>query len=111
VHPPAETIAVAAPAAAAAAPPAPGQPVTNGNPNPNPALNANVGFASQEEEQRQLAFATETGLEDDTSTELAMSRLLVGAAALTTLAFGAAYATRRRTSLAVARSSTWHSRR
>jgi hypothetical protein len=102
-----ETVAVAAPAAAAAAPPAPGQPVTNGNPNPNPALNANVGFASQEEEQRQLAFATETGLEDDTSTELAMSRLLVGTAALTTLAFGAAYATRRRTQLAHAR-ATWH---
>lgn len=107
---PAEAVAVAAPAAAAAAPPAPGQPVSNGNPNPNPALNANVGFASQEEEQRQLAFATETGLEDDTSTELAMSRLLVGTAALTTLAFGAAYATRRRTELAHAR-ATWHSRR
>jgi photosystem II stability/assembly factor-like uncharacterized protein len=106
-HPPAEAVAVAAPAAAAAAPPAPGQPVTNGNPNPNPALNANVGFASQEEEQRQLAFATETGFEDDTSTELAMSRLLVGTAALTTLAFGAAYATRRRTQHAHAR-ATWH---
>jgi hypothetical protein len=97
-HPsvPPEIVAVAAPPAAAAAPPAPGQPVPNANPNPNPALNANVGFAAQEEEQRQLAFATETGLEDDTTIELAMSRLLIGAGALT-FAFGAAYAVRRRT--------------
>jgi hypothetical protein len=103
VLPPAAAVAVAAPVAAAPAPPAPGNPVPNANPNPNPALNANVGFVGQEEEQRQLAFAgADTGVEEDTSTELAMSRLGGGAALL--LAGATAYAARRRFALA------WHRR-
>lgn len=103
ISPLAAAAAVAPIAAPPAAPPAPANPVPNANPNPNPALNANVGFASQEEQQRQLAFANaDAGIEEDTSTEMAMSRLGGGAAIL--LAAAAGYAARRRFAAA------WHRR-
>ncbi|MDQ1695125.1 MAG: hypothetical protein QOJ03_478 [Frankiaceae bacterium] len=104
-HPliPPETVAAVVPPAAAVVQAQPGNPIPNPNPNPNPALNANVGFASQEEEQRQLAFAgAETGIDEEASTELAMSRLGGGAALLLAAATG--YAARRRFAAA------WHRR-
>ncbi|MBV9292216.1 MAG: hypothetical protein JO222_07190 [Frankiales bacterium] len=107
IHPPKAVPVIAAaavPAAAAPPPPAPpANPPPNPNPNPNPALNPNVGFASQEEEQQQLAFAgADQAVEDDTTTELAMSRLGAGAAVLMMVAAG--YAGRRRLAAA------WHQR-
>ena len=102
--------AVIAAPAAPAAPGTPGNPPPNTNPNPNPALNANMGFASQEEEQRQLAFAdADAGMAEDTSTELAMSRLAIGAAVL--LAGAAGFAARHRFAHRESTAAAWHRRR